>query len=203
MLELSKQKILNKNKVLCEKYPFLVPRWGYDERTPDDYDYSYTWLDSLPVGWRTLAIMMCEELREELIRCNFLNEYMIIEAKEKFGEIRIYDNGIPYGCKAWDIIEKYAVLSYYVCCVCGKPDVPVSEGWICPFCKECYEENYNSTVDWETLHKDQSPHRMGEWYAEKCKDRDFAEEILETAEKYREQWEMERKANANGFQKFK
>ena len=44
---------------------------------------------------------------------------------------------------------------------------------------------------------------MGEWYAEKCKDRDFAEEVLETAERYREQWEMERKADANGFQKFK
>lgn len=573
MLELSKQKILNKNKVLCEKYPFLVPRWGYDEKTPDDYDYSYTWLDSLPVGWRTLAIMMCEELREELIRCNFLNEYMIIEAKEKFGcydkdtevltkrgwkffkdvnyddeiatlnptsntleykhpinimtydycgnmyhfenrgvsllvtpnhmlyiakgsyvdwkhnnkkrmysfefarpekyfrkdkrflktcswtakkpdnvfhiegysyidtinrkrvlknldidmlsfvrflgyyiaegcsnykkgeitisrdrsdykkdiveklildigftpydgtdykrndnsgstklynkvlakwlidncghlapnkkvpdfikqlpseyiieflnylylgdghknktsnilyttskqlsddvqelllkagytsrctnrgirknlnnnkhninqkhecyeinwlklkdievdmskarktksfieewveyndkvycltvpnhvmyirrngkcvwcgnSVRIYDNGIPHGCKAWDIIEKYAVLSYNVCCVCGKPDVPTSEGWICPFCKDCYDENYNSTITWETLHKEQSPHIMGKYYAEKCKDKDFAEEILETAEKYREQWEMERKANANGFQKFK
>ena len=43
------------NKKLCDKYPFLAwhgdPLYiGYDEE--HEPDYSYTWEDELPEGWR-------------------------------------------------------------------------------------------------------------------------------------------------------
>ena len=43
------------NKKLCDKYPFLTwhgdPLYiGYDEKR--ELDYSYTWEDELPEGWR-------------------------------------------------------------------------------------------------------------------------------------------------------
>ena len=43
------------NKMLCDKYPFLIwygdPLYiGYNEE--DKLDYSYTWEDELPEGWR-------------------------------------------------------------------------------------------------------------------------------------------------------
>ena len=43
------------NKKLCNKYPFLIwhgdPLYiGYDEK--HELDYSYTWEDELPEGWR-------------------------------------------------------------------------------------------------------------------------------------------------------
>lgn len=40
------------NQKLIERFPFLMPRNRWTGKVPEDYDYSYTELDSMPDGWR-------------------------------------------------------------------------------------------------------------------------------------------------------
>ena len=178
------------NKALCEKYPFL--KYSDD---PDD-DYEYTYADDIPEGWWiAFGEMMCEEIKAELIRCNFLDEYRIVQAKDKYAGLRIYDNGVPKGCKVWDIIEKYSVLSQNICGVCGRPDVPVMTwGWEYPLCRD----HAQNPEEYQECARKQYPHNMsqyrkwssltdGKWV-------DHDEYIGDTANRIREAW---RERNAN------
>lgn len=75
-----------KNWILCGKYPFLIPRYDWSQEIIKDYDYTSTYLDDMPDGWRkAFGEMMCEEIKQELVRCNYLNEYRILQIKEKYG----------------------------------------------------------------------------------------------------------------------
>ena len=116
------------NKELCKKYPFLTYR----------EDYSWTWMDEMPDGWRVaFGIEMCEELKDELIRTNFMNEYQILQIKEKYGSLRWYTGGVPCDSKLHEIVDKYEKMSEKICIVCGKPATCYTTGWISPFCKNC------------------------------------------------------------------
>ena len=147
-----------RNWILCGKYPFLIPRYDWSGEIVKEYDYTSTYLDDIPVGWKiAFGEMMCEEIKLELIRCNYLNEYRILQIKEKYGGLRWYDNGTPIGCKVQEIIDKYSVLSENICIICGKPDVPaIGSGWICPYCKKCY----TTPSDW---YKKEHPDKIDEW----------------------------------------
>ena len=172
---------VDKNKKLCEKYPFLMPK------DDPEYDYSWTWADDMPQGWWiAFGEMMCEEIKAELIKWKFLDEYQIVQIKEKYGSLRWYDNGIPSGCNVWDIIEKYSVLSENICIKCGKPDVPMmTYGWIFPVCEKHapYKDEY------ETCAEEQYPHKMSSErkYSSYKNDKwiDHVIDISDTAEKIR------------------
>ena len=74
---------------------------------------TYTELDAMEPGWRkAFGIQMCKEIKKELKKYNFLHKYRITQIKEKFGELRWYDSGIPKDSKILDIIEKYSEISY-------------------------------------------------------------------------------------------
>lgn len=79
------QKTIEENKELIKKYPWLLPTdWQGD--TPIGYDYSYTWLDDLPTGWRiAFGDLICEEIQKELEKYNYVDKYGIIQIKEKYG----------------------------------------------------------------------------------------------------------------------
>ena len=136
--------VIIQNRKLCKRYPFLIPRnrwtdkiaWGKRDK------YSYTELDDMDKGWRkAFGIQMCEEIRTELIKFDFLEKYRIMEIKEKFGELRWYDNGIPRGSKVWDIINKYTELSRHTCQRCGRAAEINNDGyWIYTMCPECTEK---------------------------------------------------------------
>lgn len=135
------------NRKLCKRYPFLIfYNWRTGKRDPRPYDF--TWLDHMEPGWRkAFGIQMCEEIRRDLIKHNFLNKYCIVQIKEKFGELRWYDGGIPIGSKVWDIIEKYSDISTHTCYVCGAPGKTINDnGWLITMCSDCYkkfkEKNY-------------------------------------------------------------
>lgn len=149
------------NKKLCKRYPFLIPHnrwtdkviWKYrhdkDIHTSISiYPYCFTELDNMEPGWRkAFGIQMCEEIRRDLIKHNFLNKYRIVEIKEKYGELRWYDGGIPIGSKVWDIIEKYSDISTHTCYICGAPGKIINDnGWLVTMCSDCYkkskEKNY-------------------------------------------------------------
>lgn len=142
------------NKRLCDRYPFLLP-WnrfsgktiiegrngGYWLGNPNEipeYDYEYTELDSLPDGWnKAFGEQMCEELREALIEDGDLDRWKIVELKQKYGSMRLTDNGYKHGSRVPDIIGKYESMSERTCVVCGAPATQVTIGWISPFCDEC------------------------------------------------------------------
>ena len=144
------------NKALCERYPFLIPwnRWsgklitdcaagedGYWPGNPEshpEYDYEYTELDDMPDGWdKAFGEKMCEEIGEALVEDGDLERWRIVQLKEKWGWLCIYDNGVKVGSRVHDIIRKYESMSGRTCIVCGAPATQVTTGWISPFCDEC------------------------------------------------------------------
>ena len=121
------QSNIESNQRLIERFPFLMPRNRWTGKVPDDYDYSYTELDSMPDGWRkAFGEQMCEDIREELVHAEYLDQYRISQIKEKYGTLCWYD----FGCTERmlrDIIPKYEHLSARTCIRCGNPATKVLE----------------------------------------------------------------------------
>ena len=143
-------------KELKERYPFLIPRsrWTDDVYELEDGDdwtreefENWCELDDMPDGWRkAFGEQMCEEIYQALLndpRPDALEDYRIIQIKEKFGSLSWLD---AHGNREIDrIIEKYEDIAEHTCCKCGKPATKISLGWIRPFCDECadwYEKEY-------------------------------------------------------------
>lgn len=148
------------NKWLCKRYPFLIPRnvwtdkvsWSRDKyyakvHGHKEYDrfkrFSYTLAeDFMPGWWKAFGLMLCEELREDLIKCNYLYKFRFVQIKEKYGSARMYCNGAPVESNAFEIIDKYEYISNYVCQYCGKPDTAQinNYGWLMTICEDCYNK---------------------------------------------------------------
>lgn len=130
--------IKEKNKALCEKYPFLIPYDVWTGQLDKDWDYEYTWLDDMPDGWRAaFGEQMCDEILAalNLLSENAKNEYRIIQIKEKFGELRWYSTWTS--TELDNVIDKYSYISSRTCIKCGEPAEYISKGWICPWCRNC------------------------------------------------------------------
>ena len=127
-------------KELLERYPFLTPRNVWTDKIIELEDgEELTLLDEMPQGWRiAFGEQMCEEIREVLIKHDYLNEYRILQIKEKFGGLRWYTNAAPQ--EVHDIVSKYEALSERTCIICGKPATMISKGWISPYC-DCVKED--------------------------------------------------------------
>ena len=182
------------NWILVGKYPFLIPRYDWSGEIIEDYDYMSTYLDDIPVGWKiAFGEIMCEEIKQELIRCNYLDEFRILQAKEKFGGLRIYTNGEPVDCKVQQIINKYSTLSENICVVCGKPDVPITNnGWISPYCKKCF----TTPNDW---YKKEFPNEVDKWIRNHLED--WEEYDKEENNKMRDSYTVISWSKENGEQK--
>lgn len=129
------------NQELIERYPFLQTEdW---EGNPID---DYTYLNYMPYGWRkAFGIQLCEELKNELEKYDYVDKFKIVQVREKFGQLRVYHNGVPYGCNVDSIIDKYTDISETTCILCGNKATLLSKGWISPLCdciknKEWYRE---------------------------------------------------------------
>lgn len=127
------------NKELIERYPFLIPRNVWTDEITIDLDteeIEYTLLDDMPDGWRkAFGEQMCEEIREVLIKYDYLDKYRITQIKEKYASLRWYNNSAPK--EVFDIVSKYEELSYTTCIQCGKTATLISKGWISPYCDAC------------------------------------------------------------------
>ena len=156
------------NRNLCARYPWLIPTnpWsgkkitdccgadgeeGFWPDTPDEhpeYDYDSTELDEMPDGWRiAFGDEMCEEIHRDLVENDYVDKFIILQIKEKYGSLRFYCGCIPVGSKIYDIIHKYEHMSERICVVCGKPAKYMTTGWICPYCENCVKElKYDKAV---------------------------------------------------------
>ena len=194
-----------KNWILVNKYPFLIPKyWNKDIMSYEvrkDYDYTWTELDAMPDGWRkAFGEMMCEEIKEELIKHNCLDEYLILDIKEKFGQLRWYDNGTPIRCNVSQIIDKYSVLSENICVVCGKPDAASSRAWdLSDFSQRHTKKDIDAfkaehEKEWEEDYaedsKMQDSYTVHKWSKENG-DEEVTYDISETANKIRAKWRIE------------
>ncbi len=125
------------NKKLIEQYPFLLPHNRQTDEVDKDYNYSYTELDSMPIGWRkAFGIDICNEIKRALEKdTRLLSEYRITQIKEKYGTLRWYSNFTTKELS--EVIDKYERLSSHTCIVCGKEATKISTGWISPYCDSC------------------------------------------------------------------
>ncbi len=129
------------NKKMIEEFPFLLPRNRWTGEVHKDFDYSYNELWDLEKGWaKAFGYELICELKEALLEANYLDKYLIMQIKEKYGTLRWYDGGAPE--KVFDIIRKYEKLSYETCIHCGKPAEYETYGWINYVCKNCLDK-YN------------------------------------------------------------
>ena len=161
------------NKKLIEEYPFLLPYYYKDKI--DEYDYEYTLLDDMPQGWKkAFGKLICEDIKAQLIKEDALDEYQILEIKEKYGELRWYDNGSE---EIQDIIDNYSHISRHVCVVSGKINVPIyDDGWVSPYDPEYFQrhlDNYWGEEDkhYEKDYRVQEPMLTAE-YEVKCWSKD-------------------------------
>lgn len=134
----------DKNKALCKRYPFLILRNVWDDKVCWlNRPYDCTLFEEFPKGWRkAFVLQLCEELREELIRCNYLHKFRLTQIKEKYGELKIYFGAVPIDCEVSQIIDDYTTLSGNICERCGKPDIPMLDwrGWFTAICEDCYNK---------------------------------------------------------------
>ena len=102
----------DRNRELIEEYPWL--NIGYEQ---------LTLLDTLPMGWYDLILDMCKEIKQALPK-ELVDKYQVVEAKEKWYELRWYD-GLddlsPMPSIITDIVCKYEMQSREVCMMCGAP----------------------------------------------------------------------------------
>lgn len=149
-----KKQLKMKNKKLVKRYPWLLPKNVWTDKLDKDYDYTYTLADCFPEGWRKAFFEeMHEELREELIKYNYLDEFRVMQIKEKYGMLRYYVGSTPKDSKIHDIIDKYEYISQFICLDCGKLDVPViDDGWLTPICESCYNKRKNRQKQWYESH---------------------------------------------------
>ena len=117
----------NKNRELIAEYPWL-----------DIGNEQLTLLDALPMGWSGLILDMCKEIKQSLPK-ELVNKYQVVEAKEKWYELRWYDGFddlSPMPPAITNIVRKYEMQSREVCMICGAPKP--KDQMLCDICMERY-----------------------------------------------------------------
>ena len=147
--------VMEYNKALLEKYPWLTPYNVWTGKLDENYNYESTWADDIPDGWRlAFGDQMLEELNNLLKKYGLEDEYRIVQIKEKFGGLRWYDNGFhEEGYEEYQTwLNKYEDLSFTTCIACGKPAIGYTKGWITPLCKDCMKDMpYDPIEEYKTL----------------------------------------------------
>lgn len=130
---------VEQNKKIIEKYPFLQPKNIWTNQPIASYDYTYVLgVDEIPVGWKRLFLQMCADLKTQLIKDGFLEEFRFTQVKEKYNRMECYSNGCSEAAQR--IIDKYTHMSQYVCTVCGQPAEWETQNYVASFCHQCWKD---------------------------------------------------------------
>jgi len=112
---------------IIDKYPKLFRQVSLSE-----YESCMAWGICVGDGWLNIIDQLSTELNELDV------EYSQI--KEKFGELRVYLDILnqEHTNKAYNIVNKYEILSTTICEKCGKPGKrSTKNSWIKTICDEC------------------------------------------------------------------
>ena len=111
------------NRALVREYPFLLPLNRWTGKIAEDYDFEYTELDAMEIGWRiAFSKEFMEELKEELIRYpgsdinhefNGAKREYIDFLTAEFGSIEYVDTFL-YDLRIMQIKEKFGGLRFYI-----------------------------------------------------------------------------------------
>ena len=136
------KEVIERNKELVECYPFLLPRNVFTDKVIQDYDYEFTEYDNIATGWRMgFGELLLEDLRETLVKTDYLEKFRFMRIKEKYGSLRLYTNGVPE--EVQNVLNKYEFISQYICIKCGSPHACIVDdyGWYLPLCKKCWDNS--------------------------------------------------------------
>lgn len=141
------QRFLTKPELL-EKFPFI--RHVDCEKTTDwehpVFSETGTFLDCIPDGWQKPWFMetMLMSLKAAIQADGMdMERIYMTDAKEKYGSLRMdFSTPVTEGHAFSDMCLAWEELAGYFCCMCGKPHVSISRGWICPYCKDCWDDTY-------------------------------------------------------------
>ena len=141
------QRFLTKAELL-EKFPFI--RHVDCEKTTDwahpVFSETGTFLDCIPDGWQKPWFMetMLMSLKAAIQADGMdMDKIYLTDAKEKYGSLRMdFSTPVTEGHAFSDMCLAWEELAGYFCCMCGKPHVSISRGWICPYCKDCWDDTY-------------------------------------------------------------
>jgi hypothetical protein len=131
---------------LLEKFPFI--RHVDCEKTTDwehpVFSETGTFLDCIPNGWQKPWFMetMLMSLKAAIQADGMdMDRIYMTDAKEKYGSLRMdFSTPVTEGHAFSDMCLAWEELAGYFCCMCGKPHVSISRGWICPYCKDCWAD---------------------------------------------------------------
>lgn len=122
-------------KMITEKYPWIAVHDNYYKDAQDAI-----WAEYMPQGWWwSFGEQMCEELDQLIHKYDMEEFYYISQVKEKYGELRWYDEG--FATEGWDEycewLKKYENMSWETCAICGEPATYTEVGWVLPVCEHC------------------------------------------------------------------
>ena len=178
-----------------KQYPWLRM---YDPDPADVDNDDFDALDCLPTGWvKAFGELLCEDLDRAIKAENLQDEFRILEAKEKWGQFRLYCHPCTHAIQ--DILRKYEAISEVVCSICGSIEgvKRVTWGWTCPYCKSCFDkvERGRNLDKFDNLPTNELP-TIIKWsrFGKECGHEDFEMDVSDTIEKIRKRY-AERKAN--------
>lgn len=131
---------------MIKKFPFI--RHVDCEKTTD-WEYPVfsetgTFLDCIPNGWQqpwfieTMLVSLKSAIQADGMD---IDRIYMTDAKEKYGSLRMdFSTPVTEGHAFSDMCLAWEELAGYFCCMCGKPHVSISRGWICPYCKDCWDD---------------------------------------------------------------
>ena len=126
---------------LIKVYPYLMPRNVWTDEVIDDFDYSHIrgeW--ELPPGWFRLFLLYCKNLKPILSENDYADKFRFTQIKEKYGRLRMYDNGAP--TDGHNLESVFGVMSGCICEICGRKATYETHGWIDVYCKEHSEKTH-------------------------------------------------------------
>lgn len=134
----------------------VVDRWLYTKIKFFDFinDYilqvlhcipTYTELDAMKsdcYGWyKRFGKQLLIDMKKQLKKDKMLYSFRITQIKEKWGSFRLYCNCASK--EMYDLIEKYSSMSEGICIDCGKDADIITDGYVCPYCLDCYNKNHS------------------------------------------------------------
>lgn len=130
---------IEEEKILVKEYPFLRAR--NIDGTLSNSKFPMIELE-IPKGWEELFFQMCADIKLILQKYNMLDKFYFRQVKEKYNSLRCYGS---FSLEEIDLIlQKYEVISTYICTNCGAPATIETKNYIASFCGGCWKDNFRN-----------------------------------------------------------